>query len=113
MNTQEVNMPIRISKLILAILCVVSIGCASSPATVNKLEDGDLRATWGGYEIDVPKDAVNFHGFEVVATPSGDDHGDTGADATVLVENEWVDSVMETPYDYDIFVFQGKPQHDV
>ncbi len=84
------------------------MGCAASPASLHKLEDW-LRATWGGYQVDVPVEAVQLHGFEVTVVPSEDDHEDRAAsNATVLPHGEWVDGVLEHDDDHDLFVFRGK-----
>ena len=96
-------------------LLALAMGCAASPATVHKLDSGDLRATWAGYEIDVPKDAVELHGFEVTPVPSEDDHWpppgtrnyrDIPFEPVTLVEGEWMDGETEAG-DIDIFVFRG------
>ena len=110
------------SIMLIVTLLALAMGCATAPASVHKLEDGDLKATWGGYEIDVPADAVELHGFEVTPVPSEDDHWpapgtenyrDIPFEPVALVEGEWVDGVIESRDDIDIFVVDGGKRYEV
>ena len=90
-------------------MCTIVIACADTPASVHRFDDGDLNVRWGGYEIDVPADAVELQGFESVHPPD-DDHEDmVAADATVLTVGRWVDGEIGHDGDVDLFVFRGTP----
>ena len=90
-------------------------GCTADPATVRKLDDGDLAIAWNGYDVAVPKEGVDLQGFEVTPVPSDNDHWpprgtmnfrDIPFEPVMLTVNQWVDGT--TSDGQDIFGFDGR-----